>query len=97
MDKFAAFNAGAWIGEQVGAPLLDGCLAWLECRVLPEPHIQNTYDLFLGEVVAAWADPAVFADGHWNMAAGGKKSIHYVAGGHFFETGEAFEVPDSPR
>jgi len=97
VDKFAAFNAGAWTGEQVGAPLLDGCLAWLECRVLPEPHIQDTYDLFLGEVVAAWADPAVFADGHWNMAAGGKKSIHYVAGGHFFEIGEAFEVPDSPR
>jgi flavin reductase (DIM6/NTAB) family NADH-FMN oxidoreductase RutF len=97
VDKFAAFGAGAWTGEQVGAPLLDGCLAWLECRVLPEPHIQDTYDLFLGEVVAAWADPTVFADGHWNMVAGGKKSIHYVAGGHFFETGEAFEVPDSPR
>lgn len=92
IDKFAAFGAGAWTGEQVGAPLLDGCLAWLECRLIPEPHIQETYDLFVGEVVAAWADPAAFRDGHWQMEAGGKKSIHYVAGGHFFEIGDAFEV-----
>jgi flavin reductase (DIM6/NTAB) family NADH-FMN oxidoreductase RutF len=48
--------------------------------------------LFLAEVVAAWADPAAFRDGHWQMEEGAKKSIHYVAGGHFFEIGDAFEV-----
>jgi hypothetical protein len=26
------------------------------------------------------------------MEAGGKRSIHYVAGGHFFETGDAFDA-----
>jgi flavin reductase (DIM6/NTAB) family NADH-FMN oxidoreductase RutF len=82
IDKFAAH----------GAPLIEGCLGWLECRLIPEPHIQQTYDLFLAEVVGAWADPAVFTDGHWHMEAGGKRSIHYVAGGHFMETGAAFEV-----
>lgn len=92
IDKFAAFGAGYWTGEKTGAPLLDGCIAWLECRLILEPHIQQTYDLFLGEVVAAWADPAVFRDGHWNAEPGGKKSIHYVAGGHFFEIGDAFEA-----
>jgi len=92
VDKFAAFGAGYWTGTQTGAPLLDDCIAWLECRLIPEPHIQQTYDLFLGEVVAAWADPAVFRDGHWQTQAGGKKSIHYVAGGHFFEIGDAFEA-----
>lgn len=76
----------------VRAPLVEGCLAWLECRLIPEPHIQQTYDLFLGEVVAAWADPAVFDGAHWTMEEGGKRSIHYVAGGHFFETGDAFDV-----
>ena len=25
---------------------------------------------------------------------GGRRSIHYVAGGHFFETGAAFEAKD---
>ncbi len=78
--------------SRIGAPLLDGCLAWLECRVIPEPHIQDRYDLFLGEVVAAWADPRAFRDGHWEFAPDGPRSIHYVAGGNFFETGAAFEV-----
>jgi len=57
--------------------------------VIPEPHIQAAYDLFLAEVVAAWADPAVFADGYWKDDQGGKRSIHYIAGGQFFETGAA--------
>jgi hypothetical protein len=34
----------------------------------------------------------VFRDGHWVTTEGGPKSIHYVAGGHFFELGEAFEA-----
>jgi flavin reductase (DIM6/NTAB) family NADH-FMN oxidoreductase RutF len=76
----------------VAAPLVEGCLGWLECRLIPEPHIQQAYDLFLGEVVAAWADPAVFDGAHWTMEPDGKRSIHYVAGGHFFETGEAFDA-----
>jgi flavin reductase (DIM6/NTAB) family NADH-FMN oxidoreductase RutF len=92
LDKFAAYDIAHAQGAIVGAPLIEGCLGWLECRVIPEPHIEQAYDLFLGEVVAAWADPAAFEDGHWKDGQGGLRSIHYVAGGHFFETGEAFEI-----
>jgi flavin reductase (DIM6/NTAB) family NADH-FMN oxidoreductase RutF len=92
VDKFAAHAIATAPGTKVGAPLVEGCLGWLECRVIPEPHIQQTYDLFLAEVVAAWADPDVFDGAHWKMDEGGKRSIHYVAGGHFFETGEAFDA-----
>ena len=92
IDKFAAHGIATLPAEKVGAPLLEGCLGWLECRLIPEPHIQQTYDLFLGEVVGAWADPSVFSDGHWHMEEGGKRSIHYVAGGHFMEIGAPFEV-----
>lgn len=92
VDKFAAHGIRYAPGEKVAAPLVEGCLGWLECRLIPEPHIQQAYDLFLGEVVAAWADPDAFEDGHWKPGQGGRRSIHYVAGGHFFETGEAFEI-----
>ncbi|WP_036167309.1 flavin reductase family protein [Massilia sp. 9096] len=92
VDKFAAFGVGHVPGSVVKAPLIEGCVAWLECRLIPEPQIQQAYDLFLGEVVAAWADPGAFEDGHWKPEQGGQRSIHYVAGGHFFETGEAFEI-----
>lgn len=92
VDKFQAHGIGTFASEKIGAPLLEGCLGWLECRVIPERHVQAAYDLFLAEVVAAWADPAAFSNGHWNIEQGGKRSIHYIAGGNFFETGAAFEV-----
>lgn len=76
----------------VGAPLIEGCLAWLECRVIPEPHIEQAYDLFLAEVVAAWADPEVFSGDRWHFPDQQRRSIHYQAGGNFFATGDAFEV-----
>jgi flavin reductase (DIM6/NTAB) family NADH-FMN oxidoreductase RutF len=91
-DKFRALGLATFVGEKIAAPLLEGCLGWLECRVIPEPHIQDRYDLFLGEVVAAWADPRAFRNGHWSFEDGQPRSIHYIAGGNFFETGEAFEV-----
>ncbi|MFJ2993531.1 flavin reductase family protein [Pandoraea sp. NPDC087047] len=99
-DKFAeSSGVRAFAGSHIAAPLIEGCVAWLECRVIPEPHNQDRYDLFLGEVVAAWADPRVFRDGHWHFAPDtpdALRSLHYIAGGHFFETGEAFEVePDT--
>lgn len=92
MDKFEKVGLGETAATLVGAPLIDGCLAWLECRVIPEPHNQQTYDLFLGEVVAAWADPAAFSNGRWHFENAERRSIHYLAGGAFFATGEAFEV-----
>lgn len=91
-DKFTEYRLATFAAETIGAPLLDGCLGWLECRVIAEPHIQQRYDLFLGEIVAAWADPRAFRDGHWVFEEGTPRSIHYIAGGNFFETGPAFEV-----
>jgi len=92
IDKFSKVGAGATAATAVGAPLIEGCLAWLECRVIAEPHIQQTYDLFLAEVVAAWADPAVFSNGRWHFPDEERRSIHYLAGGSFFATGDAFEA-----
>lgn len=94
-DKITRFGLSAGPGARVSAPLIDGCVGWLECRVMPEPHNEKRYGLFIGEVLAAWADPRVFSHGHWHFDEGGDprlRTLHYVAGGHFFATGEAFEV-----
>ena len=92
IDKFAGLGAGGAVASVVGAPLIEGCLAWLECRVIAEPHIQHSYDLFLAEVLAAWADPAAFSDGRWHFPDAQQRSIHYLAGGSFFATGDEFQV-----
>ena len=54
----------------VGAPLIEGCLAWLECRVLPDVENQRRHDLFIAEVVAAQADARVFRDALGRFATG---------------------------
>lgn len=92
LDKFAAFGLSGAPGSAVGAPLVEGCAGWLECRVIAEPAIQGRYDLFLGEVLAAWADPRQFSDGRWHFAEDDGRTIHYCAGGQFFATGDAFEA-----
>jgi flavin reductase (DIM6/NTAB) family NADH-FMN oxidoreductase RutF len=46
-----------------------GCAGWLVCRLIPESHNQQAYDLFIGEVTAAWADERVFQQGRWKFDA----------------------------
>ena len=79
---------------QATPPLVQGCAAWLLCRVIPEPHNQQAYDLFIGEVVAAWADDRVFHNGHWEFDTGSEdlRTLHYVAGGQFYATGASIKV-----
>lgn len=71
-------------------PFVAGCSAWLACKLIPEPHNQQAYDLFIGEVVGAWADVRVFSNGRWHFedADPGMRSLHHVAGGHFYAIGE---------
>jgi flavin reductase (DIM6/NTAB) family NADH-FMN oxidoreductase RutF len=72
------------------APRVAGCVGWLHCRLIPEAHIQDVYDLFLGEVVAAWADPRVYSDGRWHFEGHDElRTLHHVAGGHYFTPGES--------
>ena len=98
VDKFAAFGLDTFAGADPALPLVTGCVAWLECTLIPEPHNQQRYDLFIGEVTAAWADSRVFANGHWTYGADTPtelQTLHYVAGGTFLTVGAAFEVAPS--
>lgn len=91
-DKLEQLGVQLFSPEGSTAPLVRGCVAWLECRLIPEPHNQQTYDLFIGEVQAAWADARVFRSGHWEFdtAPPALHTIHYVAGQQFYRTGEGF-------
>jgi len=75
-------------------PCVAGCSGWLLCKLIPEPHNQQAYDLFIGEVVGAWSDTRVFSDGHWHFehADPDLRSLHYIAGGHFYAIGEVLNV-----
>ena len=95
-DKFAASGLLPFAAKHIGAPLVRGCVGWLECRVLRNPDNQLHHDLFIAQVLAAWADPEVFSDGRWHFPGEARRTIHYQAGGAFFATGAAFDVSDTP-
>jgi flavin reductase (DIM6/NTAB) family NADH-FMN oxidoreductase RutF len=93
-NKFERYGIGHFGGQATGAPLVEGCVAWLECRLLREPHLQQAYDLFLAEVVAAQADERVFSNGRWHFDSAPEdlRTLHHVAGGHFLLPGAALQA-----
>jgi flavin reductase (DIM6/NTAB) family NADH-FMN oxidoreductase RutF len=89
-DKFGRHGIGSFAGPVLGLPLVEGCVAWLECRVIDEPHAQAAYDTFFVEVVSASADDAVFADGRWSLRDDNRDlhTLHHLGGGVFAVSGE---------
>jgi flavin reductase (DIM6/NTAB) family NADH-FMN oxidoreductase RutF len=96
LDKFARYGIATEPATRVSAPLVAGCAAWLECRVLAEPPIADKYDLFVAEVVAAWADNTLFDGASWRFPSEASRTIHHLAGGTFFTTGERFDASKLP-
>ncbi len=97
-DKLQNSGVAFWRAADDPLPLVAGCSAWLACRLVPEPHNQQAYDLFIGEVTAAWADERVFRDGHWHFEDADPvlRTIHHIAGGNFYAIGEPMRAPDVP-
>ncbi len=85
LDKFDQFGIAAFNGPVLGLPLVDGCIGWLECRVIDEPHTEQAYDTFFVEVVSAQADPRVFSEGRWHPdpAHPALQTLHHLGAGLF--------------
>lgn len=75
-------------------PLAEGCSAWVILEKLPEPEMSAKYDLFLGRVVAAWANADAWKDDGWNFeeAPAALRPTYYTQGGRFYVMGEAKNV-----
>ena len=91
-DKFALHEIPVEPASLVAAPLITGCAAWLECRVVPEPDLQARYDLFILDVLAAWADDQLFSAGQWHFPDPSTRTVHHVMAGVFFATGDRLEI-----
>jgi flavin reductase (DIM6/NTAB) family NADH-FMN oxidoreductase RutF len=92
-DKLCKHGVQLFAAPPFDVPLVSGCVGWLICERIPELHNEQTYDLFIGEVVAAYADERVFSEGHWNFetAPDELRTIHHVAGGQFYAIGESVQ------
>lgn len=96
-DKFAYARLATFPSEKIGAPLIEGCVAWLECRVMPRPDIEQWHDLFLAEVVAARADNRVFRNARWQFDDEQLRTLHYYGGKSFAVTGDTLTVAADPN
>ena len=94
-DKFERYGVEAITGPVLGVPLIEhGCAAWLECRLIPERHTEDAYDTCFAEVVAAAADPRIFANGHWAFNDGNAElqTIHHLGAGLFVRSAGAVQA-----
>ena len=96
-DKLTQAGVELFAIEGCEQRFVKGCSAWLACKLIPEPHNQEKHDLFIGEIVGAWADTRVFKDGHWHFEDSPDqwRSLHYMAGGHFYTIGDPLTVEDA--
>lgn len=97
-DKFIQHGIVAKPGPVLGMPLIEsGCAAWLECRLIREPHTEDAYDTCFGEVVAAAADERIFTNGRWSVRDDNTDlhTIHHLGGGNFARAGDVLRARSS--
>jgi flavin reductase (DIM6/NTAB) family NADH-FMN oxidoreductase RutF len=85
-DKFSAFGLTPLPAAQVKPPLIAECFANLECRIA-DTRLVPKYDLFILEVVQAWADPK----------QKDPKTIHHRGYGTFAVDGEIIKLKSKMR
>ena len=93
-DKFERFGIASFAGPVLGLPLVEGCVAWLECRRIAEPHAEDAYDTCFAEVVSAQADDRVFVQGRWSFRGDNAElhTLHHLGGGAFAVSGAALQA-----
>jgi len=79
VDKFKETGLTASPAKKVGCPIIKECIAHLECRVEKEIVIGD-HTLFVGEVVAAYAEEGAF-DGKYDIDA--VRPLYHLGGDDF--------------
>lgn len=85
-DKFKETGLLLEAAKKIHPPLIAQCPAYLECGVVGRHRVGDHY-LFVGEVLAAGADPDLFA-GQWKESA---ELLHHLGGKLFYTGGRRLE------
>jgi flavin reductase (DIM6/NTAB) family NADH-FMN oxidoreductase RutF len=86
VKKFEKFRLTPVPARRVAAPLVAECFANLECKVVDTRFVKK-YNLFILEVVKAWADPAMK----------NRKTIHHHGYGRFVVDGRTISLTSKMR
>ncbi len=91
INKFELTRLPTFRGRKVEAPLLEGCVGWIECGVQDAYNIGD-HTLFVGKVVAASAEQDAFDDGAWLLADPEERPLHYLGINYYAVLGERLEA-----
>jgi flavin reductase (DIM6/NTAB) family NADH-FMN oxidoreductase RutF len=80
-DKLAESGLTLVPARQVGAPVIAECLGHIECRLVEAP-VFGDHSLFVGQVVAAAADPELFTDS-WLLLSERPRPVHHLGGRYY--------------
>ena len=85
LAKLATFRA-----SKVQAPLIEGCLGWVECSV-DDSFRFGDHTLFVGRVLVVQVDPQAF-DETWLVGDREYRPLHYLGGDRYALLGEQFQA-----
>jgi len=81
IDKFEATQLETFYAAHLSAPLIKGCVAWVECEV-QEVLPFGDHFLYIGLVVAVHVDPAAFED-RWLLDAAEARPLHFLGANYY--------------
>jgi flavin reductase (DIM6/NTAB) family NADH-FMN oxidoreductase RutF len=92
VDKLDASHLPTFNARKIGAKLLEGCVAYIECGVEDALRIGD-HTLFVGRVIAVSADEEAYADTMWAVAEDEEeRPIHYLGGATYAMLGQKLEA-----
>ena len=90
LDKFELTKLPTLKARKVEAPLIEGCIGYIECGLEDALRIGD-HTLFVGRVVAASVDDEAF-DETWLLADDDHKPLHYLGLNRYAILGEKLEA-----
>lgn len=95
LNKMELTRLPAFAARKIDAPLLEGCVGWIECGV-HDAFTIGDHTLFVGKVVAAQAEKDAFGE-TWLLGDPEERPLHYLGMNFYATLGERLEarIPES--
>ena len=90
LNKFELTRLPTFRARRVSAPLLEGCVGWIECGV-HDAYTVGDHTLYVGKVVAAQAEQDAFSD-TWLLADPEERPLHYLGVNYYAILGDRIEA-----
>ena len=91
LDKLELTRLPTFRARRVDAPLLEGCVGWIECGI-HDAYRVGDHTLFVGKVAAAQAEKDAFDDGLWLLGDPDERPLHYLGVNAYAILGERLEA-----